>query len=207
MEEEKPKEKVVVSKKKPKIIKKKEPEKKKIDITEYDFDYKAFEKTYGAPPYNFQLSSEQIPITSVQRKKRYELDQLYIQKNPHPNYQSFGRTEFVDSLGREYRTPKNEVERNQSIIISQNDRNRPKDWDSLKINPYAQFRISKQILFVRLPRSKLNLEPPKIGENLKLWHNVTSLYSEAVVKETYFRARRKTGYIIIKDWHTKQQLI
>jgi hypothetical protein len=65
----------------------------------------------GNPPYEFLNGSKNlsnIPAKFVDRKKSNVLDPEYLRKYPNPNYSNFGKPEFVDDEGREYRLAPNE---------------------------------------------------------------------------------------------------
>lgn len=118
------------------------------------------------------------------RSRRGRADPTYETKNPHPNYHEFGRAQFVDQLGRQYRIAK----QGEGVRAARGE-----------IVPDIS---DTQLLYVRLPIRKggSSLAQPQPGDRLILYQLRTQRSGHALVEESYFSARAATGTIRVRHF-------
>lgn len=160
----------------------------------------------GKPPYEFVNggSSRGIQKRSVDRKKSNLLDPEYQRKYPNPNYYNFGKPQFVDGEGREYRLAQDDNSIKKGMvdkgIIT-------KSVDLDRINREGT-NFGTQMLWMKIPSKKRKsvfdsgsvLAPDASGEKLILYDYVTQTPFSATTNSVYLGSKRKTGYVLLDNF-------
>lgn len=155
------------------------------------------ESIYGPPPFHgVRRGSEGVPARSSKRKRSNTLEASYRAKYPFPNYTSFGRAEYFDTDGREYKLApdssdlvKNLKERGEPINTHYRYPKRNKDQS-----------IGSLVMWVRIPirtRNEVLFPDPLEQQQLILYHIESQVPLVATVKSTFHRPNGKTGYTIL----------
>jgi hypothetical protein len=127
--------------------------------------------------------------------KNEKKGQEYQAKTPHPNYWEFGKPQYVDLQGRQYRIA------DKSFI--------EKSIDSgMLIYPAPdELPLQKkefwgtQALFVKIPKNQKNVTFPEAGvDSLQLIHVDSQVIVKCSVESAFYYPRSKTGHLIVKHF-------
>jgi hypothetical protein len=153
-------------------------------------------ENFGDPPYEF-LDETQLPKKIVKRKKSLTLSPAYKAKYPQPNYHNFSKPEYRDTKGREYKLATGFVKQR---LVDQGDITQPKFTVP---DLYEHQFHGTQVFWVRIPVSRSKkFEIPDVNSNEKveLYHYFNTTKCTGTVESCFFGPRRKTGYIILRDF-------
>lgn len=129
----------------------------------------------------------------------------YRSRNPQPNYSNFGKPEYVDSLGREYKLADRE---STDRLLGNLDGNTSDLFDSNSHSLYSSEDKGSCVLWVRIPiRTKNTVEFPdsQSGERLDLLQVNNMVEASAVVEKCFYGSKKKTGYIVVSALKTRGQ--
>jgi hypothetical protein len=163
-----------------------------------DLDSQVLEK-FGPPPYPYLKEGDPIPERSLFRKQRNITPEEEKYKHPAPNYRQFKRPEYVDSLGRQYSISDGAL---RKLYIKSKYIKNPEYMKPT--NETKRVNYGPQVLHVRIPiylRKKDEIvDNPELGENIILVHIDTQMLCTCEVEEVYFQGKRKTGYLLAKNF-------
>jgi hypothetical protein len=169
---------------------------KNKDLEQNDY-LNLLKETFGNAPYEF-IDEEQIPKKSVFRKKPLTLSPKYKAKNPQPNYYNFGKKpEYIDTMKRHYKLATGLVKQR---LVDEGEITNPyfSQPDMYKPRSYG-----KQAFWIRIPislRGKVNYPDVNSSEEIELYHVDTMTKCTAVVEACFHGGRKKTGYVVLKDF-------
>lgn len=127
--------------------------------------------------------------------KDIEASQKYKAKTPHPNYWEFGKPQFIDLEGRQYRIA------NQKFI------DKFIDSGTLIYPAPDELPLQKkehwgtQVLFAKIPRKSKGVQFPEPRvDSLELIHVDTQVVVTCRVESAFVYPRAKTGHLIVNGF-------
>lgn len=158
------------------------------------------EAKLGKGPYEFLDERDSIPIKFGGKKRRNLLPIKERKKNPQPNYSNFGKPEYIDDLGREYKLATGTVK--QSLVETGEDTAQNFEKPEL----YSEDYIGTKAFFMRIPidtRDQVPIPDAGFGTSpLQLFDIKTQVVCEGTIDSVFFHKRRKTGYMVMRDFAT-----
>jgi len=155
---------------------------------------------FGPPPYEFLQEGDSIQLKSTKRKKSNIQSPRMHLKYPNPNYTTFGRPEYLDSMGREYSLTKGDLRKKyiDDRIITDETYEKP--------SQFIDEEIGSLVLNIRIPiRTRNTVQNPSAflgGDSIDLIHIETQIICTCSVDSIFMSGRRKTGYLIVKNFRT-----
>lgn len=164
-----------------------------------DLDSKIIEK-FGPPPYSFLQDGDKVPYHSNLKKRKNVMSSKYKFVNPAPNYNSFGKAEYVDSNGLHYKIASGKLKEKyiEDGTITFIDFNKPVS--------YEDTFFGTQLFWIQMPIStRHNVNVPNSfcsGDPIDMIHIETQIPCTGVVASSSVRGKRRTGWILIDNFTT-----
>ena len=126
----------------------------------------------------------------------------YRAKYPQLVYSEFGKPDFVDTLGREYRVARG------SFADQLSNEGRVSNDHFLEPKLRASQKIGTLLLWIRIPiRTHGQVKfPEAVGEELEFFWAKQQVRASASTDGVYYGERRKTGYMFVRDFITYGQV-
>lgn len=149
------------------------------------------------------LTDKDLDYMNNKKRKNVKVNIKNLMKNPAPNYIEFDKPEYIDTSGIEYKLASGAIKESYQSRgeITNPDFKEPDDFDKRY--------IGTQVFWIRMPiKNRGNTEYPNplgSGQSIRMYHIEKQILCEASVDSVFVGNKRKTGYVVLRDFRTLSQ--